>query len=53
LKELKIVGEAAKKRKNEFEGRQAAFNALGHSLQMAEKIIASFKSGEDQVFISI
>merc|ERR1712018_491564 len=39
LKELKLVGEATKKRKTEFEGRKAAIESLGHSLQMASKIV--------------
>merc|ERR1712018_96165 len=38
LKELKLVGEATKKRKTEFEGRKAAIESLGHSLQMASKV---------------
>merc|ERR1712064_214561 len=48
LKELKLVGEATKKRKSEFEGRKAAFEALGHSLQMASKIVDAFKNKDEQ-----
>lgn len=48
LKELKMVGEAAKKRKSEFEGRKAAVDALGHSLQMASKIIEAAKAGDEK-----
>merc|ERR1712173_417334 len=48
LKELKLVGEATKKRKTEFEGRKAAFEALGHSLQMASKIVDAFKNKDEQ-----
>ena len=47
LKELKLVGEASKKRKTEFEGRRAAIEALGHSLQMAHKIVEAFKAGDE------
>lgn len=47
LKELKLVGEAAKKRKTEFEGRRAAMEALGHTLQMAQKIVSAFKAGDE------
>merc|ERR1712038_1172243 len=42
LKELKLVGEAAKKRKSEFDGRKAAIDNLGHSLQMASKVIEAY-----------
>jgi hypothetical protein len=49
LKELKLVGEAAKKRKTEVEGRKAAVDTLGHSLQMAEKVVASFHAGDELV----
>jgi heat shock protein 4 len=48
LKELKLVGEASKKRKTEFEGRKAAVEVLGHSLQMAFKIVEAFKAGDEQ-----
>ena len=47
LKELRLIGEAAKKRKSEFEGRQAGTEALGHSLQMASKIVDMFKTGDE------
>jgi len=48
LKELKLVGEAAKKRKTEFEGRKAAVESLGHSLQMASKVIDAYKNKDEQ-----
>jgi flavodoxin len=48
LKELKLVGEASKRRKTEFEGRKLAIEALGHSLQMAGKVIEAFRSGDEQ-----
>lgn len=48
LKELKLVGEAAKRRKSEYEGRKAAVDALGHSLQMAAKVIEAFKAGDQR-----
>lgn len=48
LKELKLVGEAAKKRKTEFEGRKAAIESLGHSLQMASKVIDAYKNKDEQ-----
>ena len=45
LKELKMIGEATKKRKSEYEGRKAAADALGHSLQMANKVpLGQFES---------
>ena len=52
LKELKLVGEAAKKRKSEFEGRKHAIDALGHSLQMAAKIIDAYKN-EDEKYVHL
>jgi len=48
LKELKLVGEAAKKRKSEFEGRKSAIEALGHSLQMASKVVDAYKNKVEQ-----
>merc|ERR1712018_1057067 len=48
LKELKLVGEAAKKRKSEFEGRKSAIEALGHSLQMASKVVEAYKNKAEQ-----
>ena len=47
-KELKMVGEAAKKRKSEFEGRKAAIDALGHSIQMATKVVEAAKAGDEK-----
>merc|ERR1719447_1461009 len=47
-KELKLVGEAAKKRKSEYEGRKMAVDALGHSLQMAAKVVELFKAGDEK-----
>jgi len=47
LKELKLVGEASKKRKTEFEGRKAAIESLGHSLQMASKIVDMYKNKDE------
>ena len=47
LKELKLIGEASKKRKTEYEGRQAGIEALGHSLQMASKIVDMFRAGDE------
>lgn len=48
LKELKLIGEAAKKRKSEYEGRQAGVEVLGHALQMARKIVDLFRAGDEQ-----
>merc|ERR1712241_1122550 len=48
LKELRLIGEATKKRKTEFEGRKAAIEALGHSLQMASKVVDAFKNKAEQ-----
>merc|ERR1719447_1244738 len=47
-KELKLVGEAAKKRKSEYEGRKMAVDALGHSLQMAAKVVELYKAGDEK-----
>jgi hypothetical protein len=47
LKELKLIGEASKKRKTEYEGRQAGVEALGHSLQMASKVVDLFRAGDE------
>ena len=48
LKELKLVGEATKKRKTEFEGRKKAIDTLGHSLQMANKVVEMYKAGDEK-----
>ena len=48
IKELKFVGEAAKKRKSEFEGRKKAVDTLGHSLQMANKVVEMYKAGDEK-----
>merc|ERR1712061_512090 len=48
LKELKLVGEAAKKRKTEFEGRKAAVESMGHSLQMASKVVDAYKNKDEK-----
>jgi len=48
LKELKMIGEATKKRKSEYEGRKAAADALGHSLQMANKVVGLYKEGDEK-----
>ena len=48
LKELKIVGEAARKRKSEYEGRKASIDTLGHSLQMASKVVELYRAGDEK-----
>jgi hypothetical protein len=48
LKDLKMVGEAAKKRKSEYEGRKAAVDTLGHTLQMAAKMVDLFRAGDEK-----
>merc|ERR1719510_2570433 len=48
LKELRLIGEATKKRKSEYEGRKSAIEALGHSLQMASKVVDAFKNKDEQ-----
>merc|ERR1719210_2923741 len=48
LKELKLVGEAAKKRKTEFEGRKKAMDMLGLSLQLANKVVEMYKAGDEK-----
>jgi len=47
-KELKLVGEAAKKRKTEFEGRKKAMDMLGLSLQLANKVVEMYKAGDEK-----
>jgi len=47
-KELKLVGEAAKKRKSEHEGRKMAVDALGQSLQLAAKVVELYKAGDEK-----
>ena len=48
LKEMKLKGEPIKKRKSEFEQRPSAIEALGHCLQMADKIVEMFKAGDEK-----
>ena len=48
LKALKMIAEATKKRKSEFEGRKAAAEALGHSLQMTNKAVGLYKEGDEK-----
>merc|ERR1712012_1393709 len=47
-KELKLVGEAAKKRKTEFEGRKKAIDMLVLSLQLANKVVEMYKAGDEK-----
>lgn len=47
-KELKFVGEAARKRKSEYEGRKASIDTLGHSLQMASKVVELYRAGDEK-----
>ncbi len=47
LKELRQVGEPIKKRREEFDGRMAAMEALGHPLQQASKMVEKFKAGDE------
>ena len=48
LSELKLVGEATKRRKTEYEGRRSAVEAFGHSLQMATKAVDAYKQGDEK-----
>lgn len=48
LKDLKMIGEAAKKRKTEFEARKQAVETLGHSIQMASKVVEAYKAGDEK-----
>lgn len=49
LKELKLKGEPVKKRKLEFDDRSQAINSLSHTLQMADKVVNAFKSGDENL----
>ncbi|QQP36940.1 HSP70 family member 1 [Caligus rogercresseyi] len=48
LKSLQVLGEAVKQRKQEYDGRENAFNSFGHSLNMATKVIEAFKAGDEK-----
>jgi len=43
-----MVGEAAKRRKTEFEGRKSAVEALCHSLQIALSVVEAFRRQDDK-----
>jgi len=48
LTQLKLKGEAVKKRKFEFNERPAAINQFGQCLQLAQKAVDSYKAGDDK-----
>ena len=48
LSDLKGRGEPVKRRKREWEERPAAMNQFGQCLQLAQKVIDSYKAGEEK-----
>lgn len=48
LSDLKGRGEPVKRRKKEWEERPVAMNQFGQCLQLAQKVIDSFKAGEEK-----
>ncbi len=51
LSDLKGRGEPVKRRKREWEERPIAMNQFGQCLQLAQKVIDSFKVGSCFVFL--
>jgi len=48
LNELQVKGEAAKRRRYEFETRPEAINQFGQCLQLAQKVVDAFKGGDEK-----
>eukprot|EP00095_Tigriopus_kingsejongensis_P004434 snap_masked-scaffold227_size249015-processed-gene-0.6 protein:Tk04434 transcript:snap_masked-scaffold227_size249015-processed-gene-0.6-mRNA-1 annotation:"97 kda heat shock" len=48
LKALKMKGEPTRKRKEEFEDRPKAIDALGRSLQQASKVLDLYQKGDEK-----
>ena len=46
LNELQVKGEAAKRRRYEFETRPEAINQFGQCLQLAQKVVDAFKASQ-------
>jgi len=48
LNELQVKGEAAKRRRYEFETRPEAINQFGQCLQLAQKVVDAYKGGDEK-----
>jgi len=48
LTQLKVKGEAAKKRRKEFLERPEAINQFGQCMQLAQKAVDSYKAGDEK-----
>merc|ERR550525_1133153 len=48
LTELQVKGEAAKRRRLEFDQRPEAINQFGQCLQLAQKVVDAFRAGEEK-----
>merc|ERR1712038_1232944 len=48
LSELQVKGEAAKRRRQEFELRPEAINQFGQCLQLAQKVVDAYKEGDEK-----
>merc|ERR1719225_750086 len=48
LTELQVKGEAAKRRRLEFDQRPEAINQFGQCLQLAQKVVDAFKEGDEK-----
>merc|ERR1712223_1927051 len=48
LSELQVKGEAAKRRRQEFELRPEAINQFGQCLQLAQKVVDAFRAGDEK-----
>merc|ERR1719412_6879 len=48
LSELRVKGEAAKRRRMEFDQRPEAINQFGQCLQLAQKVVDAYKEGDEK-----
>merc|ERR1712079_592545 len=48
LTELRVKGEAAKRRRMEFDQRPEAINQFGQCLQLAQKVVDAYKAGDEK-----
>merc|ERR1712210_269245 len=48
LNELQVKGEAAKRRRYEYETRPEAINQFGQCLQLAQKVVDAYKGGDEK-----
>merc|ERR1719192_41791 len=48
LTELQVKGEAAKRRRLEFDQRPEAINQFGQCLQLAQKVVDAYKAGDEK-----